>query len=139
MRSPVPLALLLLGGCAAGPDRGLNSLHQPLVAADHAYVPGCPDWNTAGKPGHESQSSNYGCATQSNLAAMVAEPADLLHGRSDDAGGYDVAAKAVKAWREAPASSSSWTKGGADRNASGGEADGAGGPDAAPAGPNGGR
>jgi pilus assembly protein CpaD len=47
-----------------------------------AYVPNCPNWtdapgnNTANKP-----PSDFGCATATNLAAMVANPRDLLVGQ----------------------------------------------------------
>lgn len=50
-----------------------------------AHVPGCPDWSTR----QESDmvggtSSNFGCGVNGNLAAMVADPDDLLRGRSSD-------------------------------------------------------
>ncbi len=52
----------------------------------HRYVataPGCPNWTKA--PGNDfdnTMHSDFGCATASNLAAMVADPHDLLTGRS---------------------------------------------------------
>jgi pilus assembly protein CpaD len=52
-----------------------------VVTRSHASVPGCPDWS-----GHmDSNFSNstnpgFGCAVNSNLAAMVADPEHLLHG-----------------------------------------------------------
>ncbi len=42
--------------------------------------------------------SNYGCATRSNLAAMVANPADLINGNTLDGQSADVTAKPVEAW-----------------------------------------
>ncbi len=50
-----------------------------------ASVPGCPDWSTR----QESDmvggaSSNYGCGVNGNLAAMVANPADLVRGQQTD-------------------------------------------------------
>lgn len=50
-----------------------------------ASVPGCPDWTTK----QESDmvggtSSNFGCAVNGNLAAMVANPEDLVRGESTD-------------------------------------------------------
>jgi pilus assembly protein CpaD len=46
-------------------------------------VPGCPDWHTKSdsNPGN-STSSGYGCATNGNLAAMIANPEHLVHGAS---------------------------------------------------------
>ena len=52
----------------------------------HQYVataPGCPNWTKP--PGNDfdnTMHSDFGCATASNLAAMVADPHDLLAGRS---------------------------------------------------------
>ena len=108
MRRFAPTLLLLLGACTTG-NRGMVTTHQPIVKGDTAYVPGCPDWSTASAQAHEGQSSNYGCATMINLAAMIANPQDLLHGRSDAAGTGDVATKAIKAWREAVPTSKLWT------------------------------
>jgi pilus assembly protein CpaD len=39
--------------------------------------------------------ANYGCATRSNLAAMVANPADLISGNTLDGQGADITAKPV--------------------------------------------
>lgn len=57
-----------------------------VVTRLHAAVPGCPDWSR--DESHEfnsNTSSNQGCAVNSNLAAMIANPGDLIHGRSGDA------------------------------------------------------
>lgn len=70
-----------------------------------ASVPGCPDYSRTYQPDYSaSTSSNYGCATNRNLAAMVADPGDLVRGQpgaptSDN----DSATKAIGAqWRAAP-------------------------------------
>ena len=49
-----------------------------------ATLPGCPDWTGALNSYSNTPSSNWGCATATNLGLMVAEPGDLVHGR--DAG-----------------------------------------------------
>lgn len=104
----IPLLLAAtLAGCAVG-DRGLESIHQPVVTNDLAYVPGCPDWKNTLEGEHESQSSNYGCATNGNLAAMIADPADLMRGRVDGGGDAELAYRAIKAWREVAPTSKSW-------------------------------
>ena len=47
-----------------------------------ASVPGCPDYSRNGNAEFEGNTtSNHGCAINSNLAAMVAQPEDLVHGR----------------------------------------------------------
>ncbi|MCM8729440.1 CpaD family pilus assembly protein [Hephaestia sp. GCM10023244] len=53
-----------------------------VVTRMTAAVPGCPDFSRLGN--HEfsgSLSSNFGCAVNSNLAAMVARPQDLVRGQ----------------------------------------------------------
>ena len=53
-----------------------------VVARRRAFVPNCPNWSRPSQPDWNNQSmSNYGCATNSNLAAMIADPEDLIHGR----------------------------------------------------------
>jgi pilus assembly protein CpaD len=95
------VALLPLAGCAAG-ERGLVSPHQPIVSAAGATVPNCPNWSDKDLPESEGQSSNYGCATALNLAAMIADPNDLIRGRTDTTTGADpsIATRALKVWRE---------------------------------------
>ena len=78
------LLTLGLAGCAVG-DRGVESVHQPIVADNVAFVPNCPNWSDTTGGERETQSSNFGCATNSNLAAMIANPIDLIHGRTDPA------------------------------------------------------
>ena len=51
-----------------------------VVRRTTANVPGCPNWE--GPDRLSSTSSNYGCATNANLSAMVADPNDLVRGQS---------------------------------------------------------
>ena len=71
-----------------------------VVSRATASVPGCPDWK--GKSGAGTTSPNYGCATNSNLAAMIADPNDLVLGQTgtsaDDA---STGAKAIRVYRNA--------------------------------------
>ncbi|AQR73768.1 CpaD family pilus assembly protein [Sphingomonas sp. LM7] len=54
-----------------------------VVTRMTASVPSCPDFSRQYTPDwSQSTSSNYGCATNSNLAAMIADPADLVRGAS---------------------------------------------------------
>lgn len=53
-----------------------------VVTRSVAQVPGCPDFTRVQYPEFEGNSgSNHGCAVNSNLAAMVARPEDLVLGR----------------------------------------------------------
>ncbi|MFC3214009.1 CpaD family pilus assembly protein [Novosphingobium panipatense] len=70
-----------------------------------ATVPGCPDWSVKsdGNP-NNGLSSNYGCATNSNLAAMVADPEDLVRGQNDTGSTAAMTSnRAISAYRTAPA------------------------------------
>lgn len=72
-----------------------------IVRRATASVPGCPNWRQAGMPsGIESTESNFGCAMNSNIAAMVANPEDLVLGREGEPGGDpDMATKAITSYR----------------------------------------
>jgi pilus assembly protein CpaD len=52
-----------------------------VVTRSHASVPGCPDWSgQLGGQLNNSNAANFGCAVNSNIAAMVADPEHLLRG-----------------------------------------------------------
>ena len=56
-----------------------------IVRRASAKVPGCPDWSTKSETDPElGTSSNFGCGVNSNLAAMVANPEDLVRGQTSD-------------------------------------------------------
>ena len=66
-----------------------------------ARVEGCPNWTDPGIESPTRTGTNYGCATNSNLAAMIADPDDLVRGR--DSAGRDtsvVAGRAIRVYRE---------------------------------------
>ena len=61
-----------------------------------ATVPGCPDWRSQTETNLVNATSpNYGCATNSNLAAMIANPDELLHGAQN--GDTNTARRSTKA------------------------------------------
>lgn len=73
-----------------------------VVARTRAEVPGCPNWSVASQPNFQNRSmSNFGCAVNSNLAAMVANPQDLFQGREGTGvGDTATAVKAVDYYRK---------------------------------------
>ena len=74
-----------------------------VVSRTRASVPGCPNWNIRSQPNFDNRTmSNFGCAVNGNLAAMVANPEDLVHGR-EGSGVHDslTATKAIGAYRKA--------------------------------------
>ncbi len=75
-----------------------------IVTRMNADVPGCPDWtrpSNANFDGHVM--SNYGCAINSNLAAMIADPRDLISGRTGESSvDGRIATKAIGTYRAMP-------------------------------------
>lgn len=50
-----------------------------VVSRSKAEVPGCPDWSRSSSGNYKGDApSNYGCATNANLAASIANPNDLI-------------------------------------------------------------
>lgn len=73
-----------------------------VVSRMTASVPGCPDYSRNSSQEYDSNtSSNFGCATNGTLAAMIARPEDLLHGQSDDGTDPTRSSKAIEAFRKA--------------------------------------
>jgi len=53
-----------------------------VITRTSAAVPGCPDWSAKSDMNYNNGlSSNFGCASNNNLATMVADPQDLLTGK----------------------------------------------------------
>ena len=75
-----------------------------VVSRRRAEVPGCPNWNTPAQPNWQNQMmSNYGCGVNSDLAAQVANPTDLLYGREGSAvTDAQTGSKAVQFYRMSP-------------------------------------
>lgn len=75
-----------------------------VVSRTRASVPGCPNWDLAASPDYKNrQMPNFGCAVSGNLAAMVADPQDLVYGR--DGGSVvdaSTGAKAIHMYRDWP-------------------------------------
>lgn len=65
-----------------------------------ASVEGCPEWGEDQITPNVNTSSNYGCATNTNLAAMIANPEDLIHGQEGPVTGAATAGRAVRVYRE---------------------------------------
>ena len=56
-----------------------------VVSRNVASVPNCPNWERPSQPDYNNRMlPNLGCAVNSNLAAMAANPEDLVHGRSGE-------------------------------------------------------
>ena len=73
-----------------------------VITRSIASVPGCPDWShTAEANEANSTNPNYGCAINSNIAAMVANPEDLVEGqRGTGETIVTTSTKAIRAYRD---------------------------------------
>jgi pilus assembly protein CpaD len=106
---PAAAALSLLAGCLPNSaNYGVSSVHRPVVAHGRAYVPGCPDWSSGGVDSAARTDSNFGCANATNLAAMIADPQDLVRGRDAGTEPSEVPTRSIKAWREVEPTSKQW-------------------------------
>ena len=66
-----------------------------------ASVPDCPNWDEDTAEPTVNTSSNYGCAINSNLAAMIANPEDLIHGQEGTGvGNAATAGRAIRVYRD---------------------------------------
>lgn len=88
-------------------DRGAANDVAPghlriVVRRSRAYVPGCPDWSDKSTVSLDNATSpGFGCAVNSNLAAMVANPDHLLAGVEAPATSDSmISSKAIAAHRE---------------------------------------
>lgn len=73
-----------------------------VVTRSRAHVPGCPDWSDQMASHLENATTDdFGCAVNSNLAAMVANPEHLLKG-AEGTGETVVmsSTKAIESYRE---------------------------------------
>lgn len=74
-----------------------------VVTRASASVPGCPNWDSKSSLNPvNATSSNYGCAVNSNLAAMVADPNDLIKGKRDTGHDPVAATRAIQTYRTKP-------------------------------------
>ena len=75
-----------------------------VLSRSSAAVPSCPDFSDSYKPNFNgATAANYGCASNSNLAAMIANPDDLVRGQPGSIGGSDpgTSTKAIGTYRRA--------------------------------------
>ena len=94
--------VLLTDGAPVTAGASQPGYARVVVTRSTAHVPGCPDWSASSDSNYNNSTSpGYGCATNSNLAAMVANPQDLLEGQKGT--GETVimsSSKAIDAFRE---------------------------------------
>ena len=74
-----------------------------VITRTSASVPGCPDWSHTNETNVKNATNpNYGCAVYGNLAAMVANPEDLVQGQQGTGETIvTTSTKAIKVYRDA--------------------------------------
>ena len=95
---------LLVGGDAPVTPGYVNAgTVRVVVSRSKATVPGCPDWSANSDVNlANATSSNYGCANNGNLAAMVANPEHLIQGDGSTSSTLVMSStKAIDTYREA--------------------------------------
>ena len=76
-------------------------LMRVVVSRTSASVPGCPDFSHRSHTDFQARTSaNYGCGTNGTLAAMIADPEDLVRGNSANGEDQTRASKAIRAYRD---------------------------------------
>ena len=94
--------LLLVSGSAPVTAGAVQAGSVRIVASRAtASVPDCPNWAPAEIAASGNTSSNYGCATNANLAAMIADPTDLVRGQDGVNSGAATATRAIRSYRQA--------------------------------------
>ncbi|HWT11183.1 MAG TPA: CpaD family pilus assembly lipoprotein [Allosphingosinicella sp.] len=84
----------------------LNGSVQPgtirvIASRATASVPGCPNWGTPQLAASTHTSPNFGCSINSNLAAMIANPDDLVLGQDGSTtGSATTATRAIRTYRQ---------------------------------------
>lgn len=75
-----------------------------VVSRTEASVPGCPDWSAKiDNKLNNATSPGYGCAVNGNMAVMVANKEDLVHGaKGASTTLVQSNAKAIQSYREQP-------------------------------------
>ena len=96
--------MLVSAGAPVTPGEVGPGTVRVVVSRRRAEVPYCPNWSVPSAPNFNNRNmSNFGCGVNSNIAAMVANPEDLIHGReASGAGDVNTAAKAVFFYRSTP-------------------------------------
>jgi pilus assembly protein CpaD len=88
-------------GAETLPPGDLTANQMAVVVERYAVTPpNCPDWTSPAVGDHTNQPpSNFGCATTTNLGLMVADPHDLLIGRTLGPEEGDPAIAAINRYR----------------------------------------
>lgn len=95
--------LMVASGAPMTPGAVPPGMVRVVVARTRAAVPNCPNWDKPSQPTWDhAQMPNFGCGVNSNYAAMVANPQDLVFGREGSGVGDNrTSVKALDSYRKA--------------------------------------
>jgi pilus assembly protein CpaD len=95
--------MMVSAGAPVTPGTVQPGTVRVVVSRRRAEVPNCPNWSVPSQPNYNNRSmSNFGCGVNSNIAAMVANPEDLIHGREATTSDVNAAARAIQYYRATP-------------------------------------
>ena len=94
--------MMVSAGAPVTPGTVQPGTVRVVVSRRRAEVPNCPNWSVPSQPNYNNRSmSNFGCGVNSNIAAMVANPEDLIHGASGNGDTVIMTStKAIDTYRE---------------------------------------
>jgi len=118
-----------IGARTLPPEANLVPDHIRVVVERYVVTPpNCPNWTSPAVGYHGNEpGSNWGCADATNFSLMVADPRDLVIGRTMDPAQGDAAFAAVKRFREGKVKDPSTQGASTTYQAGGGAAGGGGG------------
>ena len=74
--------ILVSEGVPVTPGYVTPGTARVVLTRSSAHVPGCPDWSAKSDMNYNNATSpGYGCAVNGNMAAMIANPEDLIRGQ----------------------------------------------------------
>ncbi len=74
--------ILVSDGAPVTPGYVTPGTARVVLTRSSAHVPGCPDWSAQSDMNYNNATSpGYGCAVNGNMAAMIANPEDLIRGQ----------------------------------------------------------
>ena len=95
--------MMVTAGAPVTPGAVRPGSVRVVVSRRRAVVPNCPNWSVPSQPNYDNRTmSNFGCGVNSNIAAMIANPEDLIHGREATGVDINAAARAVQIYRSTP-------------------------------------
>ncbi|WP_380872183.1 hypothetical protein ACFB49_31320 [Sphingomonas sp. DBB INV C78] len=93
--------LLLSDATPVTPGAQADGGMRVVVSRSTAGVPGCPNWDRPSQPEFDASAmSNFGCAVNTNLVQMVANPEDLVRGQEARGSDARTVTKAIKTYRD---------------------------------------